>query len=235
MASPSTPEHFPTFRRFRRWMSKEDGLASRHVGSSVLAVAVILILAIAFLTLAIREHASDDARTTEYAILRAATAAENDFAALETSLRSYLLTGQTLQLQQFERRRTAFQAHLSELMPLLPGKSARRESVRAIGTQFQTWLRDSARPEIAQRRQGHDGAALMARGVDSALFDHLRAELGRFVRESNSELEMLNDTTRWRAVVADVRLRAAQRPGGELPRDFELAELPRLSPALAQG
>ena len=65
MSSPASPEYFPTFRRFRRWLSKEDGLASRHVGSSVLAVGVILILAIAFLTLAIREHTSDDARTNE--------------------------------------------------------------------------------------------------------------------------------------------------------------------------
>ncbi|MDR3405554.1 MAG: PAS domain S-box protein [Chthoniobacter sp.] len=201
MALPSSSEYFPTFRRFRRWLSKEDGLASRHVGSSVLAVGVILILAIAFLTLAIREHASDDARTTEYAILRSATAAENDFAALETSLRSYLLTGQALPLQQFERRRASFQAHLSELMPLLPGKSARREAVRSIGTQFQTWLHDAARPEIAQRRQGRDGSALMARGLDSSLFDRIRADLGRFVRESNGELDMLNDTTRWRRLL----------------------------------
>ena len=67
-------------------MSKEDGLASRHLGSSALAVGVILILAIAFLTLAIREHAADEARSTGYAILRGATAAETDFAAMETSL-----------------------------------------------------------------------------------------------------------------------------------------------------
>src|SRR3954447_8208785 len=101
MRSPSPPDSFPTLHRLRRWMSKEDGLASRHVGSSALAVGVILILAIAFLTLAIREHAADDARSTEYAVLRAATAAETDFAALEISLRSYLITGQPLPLQQF--------------------------------------------------------------------------------------------------------------------------------------
>ena len=86
-------------------MSKEDGLASRHLGSSALAVGIILLLALAFLTLAIREHAADEARSTEYAVLRAATAAETDFAGMETSLRSYLITGQLLPLQQFERRR----------------------------------------------------------------------------------------------------------------------------------
>ncbi len=182
-------------------MSKEDGLASRHVGSSALGVGVILILAIAFLTLAIREHAADDARSTEYAILRAATAAETDFAALETSLRNYLLTGQTLPLQQFERRRIAFQSHLSELIPLLQAQPGRRDTIRAIGTEFQTWLRDAARVEISMRKQGRDGTALMARGLDSALFDRIRAELGRFVRESNGELEQLNDTMRWRRLL----------------------------------
>jgi PAS domain S-box-containing protein len=201
MALSLLSEYFPTFRRFHRWLSKEDGLVSRHVGSSVLAVAVILVLAIVFLTLAIREHATDEQRVVEYAILRSATAAENDFSALETSLRGYLLTGQPLHLEQFERRRTAFQARLSELMPLLQSQAARRESVRLIGTEFQSWMQTAARPEIGQRKQGRDGAALMAHGVDSALFDQIRAELSRFVRESNAELETLNDTMRWRRLL----------------------------------
>lgn len=182
-------------------MSKEDGLASRHVGASALAVGIILILAIAFLTLAIREHAADEARSTEYAVLRAATAAETEFAGMETSLRGYLLTGQSLPLQQFERRRAAFQAHLSELMPLLQAQPERREAVRVISSEFQNWLRDAARPEIFMRKQGRDGAALMARGLDSALFDRIRAELGAFVRNANGELEQLNETMRWRRLL----------------------------------
>jgi PAS domain S-box-containing protein len=201
MPSLSLSESFPTFRRFRRWLSKEDGLASRHVGSSALAVAVILILAIAFLTLAIREHAADDKRSMEYAILRASTAAENDFAGLEASLRSYLLTSQSVHLEQFERRRTSFQGHLSELMPELQGQAGRREAIRRIGAEFQTWLQEAAYPQIAFRKQGRDGTALVARGLDSALFDRIRSELGRFVRDSNSELELLNDTTRWRRLL----------------------------------
>ncbi|TCO93472.1 PAS domain S-box-containing protein [Chthoniobacter flavus] len=201
MAMSSFAQHLPTFHRFRRWWSKEDGLASRHVGSSVLAVGVILVLAIVFLTLAIREHATDTARTTEYAILQAATGAENDFAAVEISLRSYLLTGQSLHLEQFERRRVAFQAHLIELMPLLQSKAPRRESIRFIGAEFQNWLQNAARPEIAQRKQGHEGTTLMARGLDSSRFDQIRAELGRFVRASNAELEALNDATRWRRLL----------------------------------
>ncbi len=194
-------ESFPTFVTFRRWLTKEDGLASRHVGSSALAVAVIIILAVIFLTLAIREHAVDDARSTEYAILRSATTAENDFAGLENSLRSYLVTGQPLALQQFERRRSAFLGHLSEFIPLLHADPRRREQVRLINSEFEAWLREAALPEIALRKQGRDGAALMARGPDNALFDRVRASLGRFVRDSNSELEILNDTMRWRRLL----------------------------------
>jgi CHASE3 domain sensor protein len=201
MALPSLSENFPTYRRFHRWLEKEDGLVSRHVGSSVLGVVVILILAGVFLTLAIREHTSDDARSTEYAVLRSATASENDLSALETSLRSFLFTGHALSLQQFDRRRTAFQDHLSELMPLLRGDSQRRAAVHVINSQFQRWMNEAALPEIALRRQGRDASTLISRGADSALYDMLRAELARFVRDSNGQLETLNDTTRWRRLL----------------------------------
>jgi PAS domain S-box-containing protein len=182
-------------------MVKEDGLASRHVGSSAIAVLVILVLAMAFLTLAIREHTADDARSTEYAILRSATAAENDFASLDNYLRDYLLTGQVTSLQQFERRRTAFQTHLVELLRLLQASPKRREQVRAISAEFQSWMHDSAYPLIALNKQGHDGALLIRRAPDRALYDPVRAELSAFVREANGELETLNDTTRWRRLL----------------------------------
>jgi len=197
----SKSEFFPTFHRVHRWLAKEDGLASRHVGSSALAVVVILVLAAAFLTLAIREHAADDARSTEYAVLRTATAAENDFASVDTSLRNYLLTGKALPLQQFERRRAAFQGRIVELLPLLQADPKRREQVRLISAEFQTWLHDAALPEIALRKQGRDAAAFIGRGPDNALFDRLRGEFSSFVRDANSELEALNDTTRWRRLL----------------------------------
>ncbi len=194
-------EYFPTFRRFRQWLAAEDGLASRHVGSSALGVAVILILGFVFLTLAVREHTAEDARSVEYEVFRAASSAETDLAALETAHRSFLLTGQTLALQQFERRREAFQGHLAKLMPVLHEDSDRRENLRMINDTFVRWLQEAARPEVASRKQGRDAAQLMTRGLDSVLFDRVRADLGRFVRTSNNSLELLNDTTRWRRLL----------------------------------
>ena len=201
MALPSSTEKFPTFRRFQRWLSKEDGLVSRHVGLSALAVAVILILAIVFLTLAIREHTTDDARSREYAVLRAATAAQDDFASVEVALRSYLLTGQPTAMQQFERRRTAFQARLGEIIPLIQDKQARRESVRSISGEFQRWLQDAAQPSILLRKQGQDGTGLMSRGLENPLFDGIRAKLSLFVRDSDGELQALNEAMRWRRLL----------------------------------
>ncbi len=198
MAPRPPSDHFPTLRRLRRWLAAEDGLASRHISSSVLGVAVILILAVVFLTLAFREQSADDARSTEYIVLRAASSAETDLAELETAHRTFLLTGQSLALQQFERRRDAFQGHLSALMPPLRGDQARREALRLINGEFLQWLQEAARPEIALRKQGHEVAALILRGPDTGIFDKMRADLSRFVRASHNELESLSDVTRWR-------------------------------------
>jgi len=199
-ALPPT-DYLPTLSRLRKWLDAEDGLASRHISSSVLGVAVILILAIVFLTLAIREHTADDARALEYTVLRAATSAETDLAALETAHRTYLLTGQAVALQQFERRRDSFQAYLSSLMPTLHIESARRDSIRLVNSEFNQWLQDAARPEIALRKQGHDAGAMILGGPDSALFDQTRADMSRFVRASHDRLESLSDLTRWRRLL----------------------------------
>jgi PAS domain S-box-containing protein len=201
MALRPPSDNFPTLRRLRGWLAAEDGLASRHISSSVLGVAVILILAVVFLTLAIREHTADDSRSLEYSILRTASAAETDLAALETAHRTYLLTGQSLALQQFERRRDSFQGHLASLMPLLRNDAPRRESLRLINAEFIQWLQDAAWPEISLRKQGRDAAPLILRGPDGGLFDKMRADLSRFVRYSNSLLESLSDMTRWRRLL----------------------------------
>jgi PAS domain S-box-containing protein len=164
-------------------------------------VAVILVLAVVFLTLAIREHTADDARSLEYTVLRSSSSAETDLAALETAHRNFLLTGQALPLQQFERRREALQGHLSDLMPLLREDTQRRERLRLINTDFLRWLHEVALPEIAVRQQGRDVASLVARGPDRGLFDQVRANMSQFVRDSNEKLESLSDTTRWRRLL----------------------------------
>lgn len=198
MPERAPSEHLPTLSRLHRWLAAEDGLASRHIGSSALGVAVILILAIVFLTLAIRESTANDARTLEDAVMRAASGAQTDLAALETSHRHYLLTGQPLALQQFDRRRESFQSRLADLMPLLKDDAPRRETLRKINADFLRWLDEAARPEIALRKQGRDVSALMVNGPDSAIFETVRTDLSRFVRTSNNLLESLNDMTRWR-------------------------------------
>ena len=101
MAQSSFSDPVPSFRRLARWLSAEDGLASRHIGASVVGVAVILILAAIFLTLAIREQTADDSRSVEYSVLRSSSTAETELAAIETAHRTYLLLGQPQALDQF--------------------------------------------------------------------------------------------------------------------------------------
>ncbi len=194
MAPRPPSDILPTFGRLRRWLAAEDGLASRHIGSSALGVAVILILAVVFLTLAIRENTADDARTLEYSVQRAAASAETDFAALETARRTFLLTSQSTSWQQFERRRESFQGHLSALMPLLRDDPERREMLLQINEDFLRWLQDVAAPRKPDRTAGTPA-------VNNGLYDQIRADLGRFVRHSNNQLESLSDTTRWRRML----------------------------------
>ncbi len=201
MALRLPKDPIPTVHRFTRWLAAEDGLASRHIGASVLGVAGIVIFALAILVLAIREHTADDARSVEFTVARTATAAEIDLAGIETAHRHFLLTGQPTALKQFERRQRAFESHLSQLMPLLSGDPGRRETLRTINTQFQDWLRVAAQPEIALRRQGRDVAPLVVKGSDHAPFTRVRTDLSRFARESNLAFESFNDLTRWRRML----------------------------------
>ncbi len=175
-------------------------MGPRHIGTSILGVAVIFVFALIFLTLAIREHAADDARSSEYAILRTASAAENDLAALDTAHRSYLLTGQAAALQQFDRREHAFLLRLSEMMPALRDQPERRESLRQINTGFQRWVQESAKPEIATRKQSKD-PNIGSRGPDTSLYDPVKGKLTQFIRASNDKLEALNELTRWRRLL----------------------------------
>lgn len=201
MVPSSTNDYFPTVRRLRRWLAAEDGLASRHISFSLIGVAVILILASVFLTLAIREHNADESRSRESTISRISSSAETDLAAVETAHRTYLLTGQLADLQQFERRRESFQGHLSALMPLLPDDLARREALLLINNSFSRWLQNAARPEIALRKQSRDAALAVVKGEEAGLFDKMRVDMSQFVRTTNDRLESLSDVTRWRRLL----------------------------------
>ena len=201
MASRSFTHHFPTFRKLCPWAGAQDSMASRQFRFSAAGVAVILIIAAAFLAISIREHLQEDARATESAVQRTAGAAALDLAGLETAQRSFLLTGQAGALQQFERLRHDFHGHLLELVPLLRNDIKRRESVRLIDRRFQTWMNETALPEIAERKQGRAIAPGTSGGPDKDPFGGVRADLGRIVRGSTDLLDSLNAATSvWRMV-----------------------------------
>ena len=144
MATRSFTHHFPTFRKLCPWAGAQDSLGVRQFKFSAFGVAAILIFAVAFLTLSIREYSEEDARVNESAVLQAAGAAALDLAAVETAQRSFLLTRQPAALQQFDRTRHDFQSHLVELVQLLKVDTKRRDAVRQIDRQFQAWMNDVA-------------------------------------------------------------------------------------------
>ena len=173
--------HFPTFRRLRERLAGEAGFPRWHIRATVLGVAVIAALGAAFLALAAHERTLEERRTQEFAILRSAATAEIDLASLATAHRAWLLTGQPAAREQFRRGCNAFRERLLELIPLLRAEPARRDALRQINTDFQTWMTDAA------HASGRDTAA--SRSPDSALFIRLQIALSHFQRESEGLLQ----------------------------------------------
>ena len=180
MSVPSPSSHFPTFRRLRGRLAGELGFPRWHIRATVVGVAVIVLLGAAFLALAAHERAGEEKRTQEFAILRSAATAEIDLASLATAHRAWLLGGQPAAREQFRRDGNAFRERLLELIPLLRAEPARRDTVRKISADFQTWLTDAAHPP------GHEAAG---RSGDSALFTGLHVALSHFQRESEGLLQ----------------------------------------------
>ncbi len=201
MASRSLTHYFPTFGKLSSWLRAGDSLASRQLRYSAVGVAAILISALLFLTISIREHLQEDERANESAVQQAAREAALDLAALETAQRSFLLTGQGGPLEQFDLLRHDFQVRILALVPLLRNDVTRRESVRFIDRRFQAWINEAALPEIAARKNGVVFSTAASNNPDNELFGRARTDLGRFLHGSTDALESLNTSTRiWRMV-----------------------------------
>ncbi|HEX4641594.1 MAG TPA: PAS domain S-box protein, partial [Chthoniobacterales bacterium] len=83
--------------------------------------------------------------------MRLSSVLENDIAALETSHRGYLLTGNG-ELESFERRRDLIKGRVEELTQLILDSPRQRKRVMKIQEIVQKWLEDVALPQIQDKQ-----------------------------------------------------------------------------------
>src|SRR5437879_12928643 len=110
MTQTDAPHSLPDVRRgiFRRslsWLFSPKHFHFKLLSGTAVGIVVITFLAGLFLFVTLRNYRHESLRTHTIKIMRLGNVIANDIAALETSQRGFLLTGENSYLKPFDRRR----------------------------------------------------------------------------------------------------------------------------------
>ena len=158
MTQAAAPKPATKVRRgiFRRsalaWLFSPQHFHFKLLSGTAVGIVVITFLAGLFLFVTLRNYRHDSARTHTIQIMRLGNVIANDIAALESSQRGFLLTGENSYLQPFDRRRELIKSRVEELTVLILDNPQQRKRVMKIQEITQKWLETVALPQINSRR-----------------------------------------------------------------------------------
>jgi PAS domain S-box-containing protein len=150
----SLADKFSTYKKFRGFLKAEDKFYGKLLGSSLVGVLAIAMLAAILLFVAVRDHEFESLRARTLDVLRKLGDAENDITTLEATYRGYLLTGQQTYADSFQSETALVKNRLDDVASAVEsdeGQTARIEDARSHVTD---WLRKTAQPGIADRQRG---------------------------------------------------------------------------------
>jgi CHASE3 domain sensor protein len=156
----SLADKFSIYKKFRDFLKAEDKFYGKLLGSSMVGVLAIAMLAGILLFVAIRDHEFESLRARTLDVLRKLGDAENDITTLEATYRGYLLTGQESYANAFETQTALVQTRLNDVsaaVELEAGQSARIADAKSHVTD---WLQKTAKPGIQQRKRGEQPTEL---------------------------------------------------------------------------
>ena len=139
-------------KKFRDLLAVEDRFYAKLLASSTVGVLAISLLAATFLAVAIRDHNFENLRSRTLEVLRESNKVDTDLANLETGHRGFLLTGQEVYLDSFERRKGLVQTRLDSLKSLVAEDSPQSNRVAQVRQTVDKWIETVAVPTIARRR-----------------------------------------------------------------------------------
>jgi len=181
-----------------------------------MGVLAILGLTAFIIFLAFREHSFDNLRSHTLETLRTSNKIENDLANIETAHRSYLLTGQKIYIEPFERRISLIETRLTQLAALVANDDTQKKRVSTVKNDVELWLKQVAMPEMQQRNTARPptvGSSLLGKSlIDDArrtlqsLQESTQTALNSQTqgRQSNLSFEVLIFTPRLESVVSDM-------------------------------
>jgi len=148
----SLADKFSIYKRFRDFLRAEDRFYGKLLGSSLVGVLAIAMLAAILLFVAFRDHEFESLRARTLDLLRKVGDSENDITTLETTYRGYLLTGQQSFADAFQHQTALVQTRLNDVAASMDSDNTAR--VADAKRDVSDWVDKIAQPGMEHRRQG---------------------------------------------------------------------------------
>jgi PAS domain S-box-containing protein len=154
---PVVPGKFPKrrsnglFERFAQWLFSQKHFHFKLLSGTTAGIIVIVLLAGVFLYVTLQNHQQETLRAHTMEVMHLSGLIENDIAAMESAHRGYLLTGDQVDIANFNRQRALVRQRLEDLSSLILSSQAQRKRVMKVQAVIQEWLETIARPEIKAR------------------------------------------------------------------------------------
>src|SRR6266849_5273026 len=157
--SPHAAKHGSALALFGKktgWFFSPHHFRFKLLSGTAVGVVVIIFLAA---VVAFRNHQQGVLRTHTIEVIRLGSLIENDLDALKAGHRGFLLTGNEIYLETFNRRREQIRRRMDELTGLIVEKSPQRKRIMKAQELVQNWLQIVAIPEIEKTQSSQSGAA----------------------------------------------------------------------------
>jgi len=155
----SFADTFSTVKRFRSFMKAEDKFYGKLLGSSLVGVLAIAMLAAILLFVAFRDHEFESLRARTLDVLRKLGQSENDITSLEATYRGYLLTGQPSYAEAFQHQSALVTSRLNDVEDSVQLDPAQTTRIRMVKQTVADWLQQTAAPGIDHRKHGAEPSA----------------------------------------------------------------------------
>ncbi|CAN5508017.1 hypothetical protein BH20VER1_BH20VER1_12070 [soil metagenome] len=175
------------------WLFSQKHFQLKLLSGTAAGVLVIILLAGVFVFVSYRNHRQEALRMRTIEVIRLSSVIENDMAALETTHRGFLLTGDPAILENFETRRAAIQTRVEDLTTFLLDDSQQRKRVVRVQEIVQNWLTSVAAPEIAARQAagGAGSRTSPAAAASATLSDSILNQAREILRALQNEKQIL--------------------------------------------
>ncbi|MDQ6656333.1 MAG: CHASE3 domain-containing protein [Verrucomicrobiota bacterium] len=195
------------FGRISAWLFSQQHFHVKLLSGTVAGVIVIVLLSGIFLLVTLRNHRQEELRTHTVEVMRLSALVENDIAALETSHRGFLLSGDARDAEAFEHRRGAIKNRVEDLTALIVESSTQRKRVMKVQEIVQTWMTNVAAPAMAARSSRPVAApagATTAITLGNGMLDEARDLLRALQNEEQIILNERMRTQEWAAQSAQI-------------------------------